>query len=89
MQIINWEGFSKIVGLVRAGLPLSAISNECGIPVHIDAQPFLRTDRRVKYELVRALVASHRNYNIQEFERLIVGGKEQEQYNEQSKTLPA
>ena len=79
MQILDWYGFSKVVGLVRAGLPLSAISNQLGVPVHIDAQPFLRTERRAKYELVRALVTSRRN-SAQEFDRLVLSGKERERY---------
>ena len=78
MHISDWNGFGKIVGLVRAGLPLSAIVDLYGRAVHYEAQLFTRTQRIAKLHLIRALVTSWRNCNIDELDRIVSDGKKSE-----------
>ena len=78
MHITEWCGFSKIVGLVRAGLPLSAIVNRHGHAVHYEAQLFTRTQSFAKLYLIQALVTSWKCGNFAELERIVSDGKRNE-----------
>lgn len=78
MHVTEWNGFCKIVGLVKAGLPLSAIIDPYGRAVHCEAQTFTRSERWIKIHLIRALVTSWRNSNFSEVERIASDGQKKE-----------
>ena len=78
MHISDWKGFCKIVGLVRAGLPLPAIVDSYGRAVHYEAQVFTRTQRIAKLHVIRALVTSWKNCNFKELDRIVSDGKKNE-----------